>query len=84
MTYDDVCMTMATKASCKTKEQWSDFFGMPVALQTLEAQLIKDAIFEKEGPSGFSIAVSFLGMAVTLVADVAGIGSGYSALKALL
>jgi hypothetical protein len=84
MTYDEVCMTMATKSSAKTKEQWADWFSMTPEFQATEAQLIKDAIFEKDGPSVFVDIVAYLGIAASIVADVAGIGSGYTVLKALL
>lgn len=84
MTYDEVCFVVATKSAAKSKEQWADFFSMTPALQELEAQLLKDAIFEKDGPSVFEEIVTYIGLAATIVTDIAGIGTGYTALKALL
>ena len=85
MTYGDVCMTMAVKCPYKTKDQWNDFFSMDPALQELEARLIKGAIFEQEnGSAVFTDIVGYLGIAANIVADVVGLGSGYTALKALL
>ena len=84
MTFEEVCYTMATKSSAKTKEQWADWLSMTPEFQAMEAQMVKDAVFEKDGPSVFADIVVYLGIAATIVTDVAGIGSGYTVLKALL
>lgn len=88
MTFDELCMTMATKASIKTPEEWSDFFSMPPNLQEAEARLAKNAIWEKEGPSTGQIIlngiIDILGPAATILGDVGGIGSAYTIFKGLL
>lgn len=84
MTYDYLCQIMAKRSGARSAEQWDDFFSMVIELQRVEALLIKDAVFSREGPSVFSEMIVDLGVAVTLIADVVGVGTGYTALKALL
>jgi len=82
MTYDELCFTVATK-SLKTKEQWADFFALPPDLQLIEAKVIKDTVWEQSGPSVWDEIVKYVEIGVTVITDVAGVASGYEALKAV-
>jgi len=84
MTYDEVCWTMATRSKAWSKDQWNDYFSMTPELQAIEARLVKDAIFELDGPSVWTEMVKELGVLVPLVADVAGLVAGYNTLKDVL
>ena len=84
MTYDEVCMAMATKSTAKSKEQWDDFFSMSPQLQEAEARLVKGAVFEKDGPSVWDDMVAFLEVAAPLVGNVAGLVTGAQAIKGAL
>jgi hypothetical protein len=83
VTPDEVCAVMATKG-VKTKEEWADFFAMSPELQEVEARLIKNAIWVKQGPSAFEQFVADFGLVATLAADVSGVGSALIILKNLL
>lgn len=83
VTFDDVCQTMAAKSGAKTPEEWSDFFAMPVELQEVEAKLFRDAVWAKEGPSAWTSILTDLGIAVTVLGDVSGIGSALVALRSV-
>jgi hypothetical protein len=85
MTPEEIFATLALKSEAKTPEQWADFFAMDPELQEDEARLIKDAVYEKDGPSVFSEIVSFVGSVLAPgITEAAGFASGYSALKAAL
>jgi hypothetical protein len=85
MTFEEVCQTMATKSGARTAEDWAEFFSMPPELQEAEAKLVQDAVVSQpDGSSFWTDSLNFLGIAATVVTDVAGIGTGYQVLKALL